>query len=417
MPQPRSSIYPVISLFMVIFIDTMGFGIIFPVLSPLFLNVHGGMLPANTTLAMRDLLYGITLGVYALCMFFGAPILGDISDSLGRKKVMLFCLFGTTLTSLTCALGIYISSVLVLLLGRITAGLLSGSQPIAQAAMADISSGKEKTKRMGIIAFAGAVGFVFGPIFGGYFSDKSISPWFSYAMPFVLNGVLALLNGLLLLFSFKETYTDIKPLSINFAKGIQVFLDAFTEKQVRSLSTIFLLSETAFSLYFQFITLYLVATFSYTPSKLGLFMSYCGVLFSISLAIIMRIFLRFTGEMKIAFWGLVVTAIGYMLPAIIQTETMQWVAAIPIIVASGLSYNAFLAIFSNAVEKHQQGWVMGITSSIMGASWFVGAALTGLLFYFHPVLPFYVAAIFTAFSAAIFLYASRQLAQAFQEHP
>src|SRR4051794_29160087 len=99
----KKQIYSMVGLFIVILIDTMGFGIIFPVISPLFLNTTSPMLPANTSLGMRDLDYGLTLGIFSVFMFLTGPILGDLSDQLGRKKVILFCLFGSAISALICA--------------------------------------------------------------------------------------------------------------------------------------------------------------------------------------------------------------------------------------------------------------------------------------------------------------------------
>src|SRR5262245_35146951 len=106
MSKPNSQFYSLIGLFIVILIDTMGFGIIFPVISPLFLNTSSTMVPTNTSLSFRDLYYGLTLGIFSVFMFFAGPILGDLSDQLGRKKVILFCLFGSAISSVICALGI-----------------------------------------------------------------------------------------------------------------------------------------------------------------------------------------------------------------------------------------------------------------------------------------------------------------------
>ena len=79
-------------LFLVLVIDTMGIGLIFPVLSPLFMSKTSGIIPAHLSIGARDLLYGLTLASYAIFMFVGAPFLGDLSDHLGRKKVLLICL-------------------------------------------------------------------------------------------------------------------------------------------------------------------------------------------------------------------------------------------------------------------------------------------------------------------------------------
>src|SRR5580658_5552191 len=84
-------------LFLVLVIDTMGAGIIFPILSPLFMTPSESILPLATSENMRQFWYGATLTSWALLMFIGAPFLGDLSDRIGRKKVLVLCLVGDAL--------------------------------------------------------------------------------------------------------------------------------------------------------------------------------------------------------------------------------------------------------------------------------------------------------------------------------
>ena len=124
--------------------------------------MHNGILQANASIVMRDLFYSLTLGLFGLGMFVGAPILGDLSDQLGRKKVLLICLLGTSAAFAVSALGISLHNVWILMAGRLFGGLMAGSMPIAQAAIIDISSNEDKIKNISLITFALCFGFALG---------------------------------------------------------------------------------------------------------------------------------------------------------------------------------------------------------------------------------------------------------------
>src|SRR3990167_2722255 len=131
-------------LFLVLFIDSMGLGLIFPILNELLIDPSNHFVAANTSTDMRNLLYGGLIGIYMLCWFFGAAFLGDLSDQIGRKKALMICLIGAFLSYLLSAFSIPLNSIALLLIARIVAGITAGSQSIAQAAIIDISSDAHK---------------------------------------------------------------------------------------------------------------------------------------------------------------------------------------------------------------------------------------------------------------------------------
>src|SRR3990167_11242446 len=127
-------------LFLVIAIDSMGLGILFPILSAMLISHGSHFLPNSTSDFLRELIYGVTIGIYMIAWFFGSAILGDLSDTMGRKKSLMICLIGATLGYAISAIAIGMHSIVFLIVGRVLAGFTAGSQPIAQAAIVDVSS-------------------------------------------------------------------------------------------------------------------------------------------------------------------------------------------------------------------------------------------------------------------------------------
>src|SRR3989338_10717133 len=124
----------------------MGIGILFPILSAMLISHQSHFLSVDTSDFLRELIYGITIGIYMIAWFFGSAMLGDLSDIMGRKKSLLICLIGATIGYTISAIAILFHSLLFLIVGRVIACFTAGSQPIAQAAIVDVSTDKTRAR-------------------------------------------------------------------------------------------------------------------------------------------------------------------------------------------------------------------------------------------------------------------------------
>lgn len=388
--QSHRSIYTLAPLFLVLIIDTMGVGLIFPVLSPLFLSKDVGMLITGTSLWMRDTLYGVTLTSFSLAMFFGASFLGDLSDVLGRRKVLLLCLLGTAAGLLLSAIAIMLKSVSLLLFSRLLAGFTAGSQPIAQAAIADISRPDKKAANFALITLANCVGFVLGPMLSGYLTNKHMIYWFNYSTPFYAAASLAFTNAVCLFFTFKETFFPKEKRVLNFMKSVTLLMDAFRNSRIRQLSIIYLLLQIGWGIYFQFLCLYLVQVFNYGPIQLGHFMSWLGLVYAVVLAFVVRIIAKHFNLVNITLFALLLFMVANFL-SLLPGEIVPWLTVPLSAGGDALAYTALLALFSNSADSQSQGWVMGITGTVAAAAWGIAALLASMLAYVALQLPFITA--------------------------
>ena len=133
-------------LFSIVLLDMLGIGIIIPIIAPIMLDPSLGALPFSYSLATRNILLGLIIAVFPLFQFFGAPILGALSDKHGRKKLLMLSMAGGFLGYGLFGLGVEFHNIWLLFLGRIIAGFMGGNISIAFSAIADISSEKEKAK-------------------------------------------------------------------------------------------------------------------------------------------------------------------------------------------------------------------------------------------------------------------------------
>jgi len=390
MTNKQTSVWlTIVPLFLVIVIDTMGFGVIFPVLGPMFMSKTHGVLPAHTSLLVRDVLYGVSLAAFSVTMFFGAPFLGDLSDYVGRKKVLILSLLGQALALCFSAFGVAIASIMIFILGRAFAGLMAGNNSIAQAVIIDVSPKEKKAVNLGLITLANCVGFVLGPLMSGYFSNHNIVSWFSFATPFYVSAVLAFLNAILLYFTLKPTVQNRKSGSPNLWKGLLSFSEAFKNKKVRNYSIAFCFMNLGYFMYFIYVALYLVQRFHFTQTQIGHFMAYFGLIYMVSMVLVVRLALRWMSVRTMVRMALGIISIALLL-AMLPGESTQW--AVPWLFGTfeGLAYVGFLTLFSNMVDDQSQGWVMGVTASITAVAFAFGSLIVGVAAAANPHLPFLI---------------------------
>src|SRR3989344_1101701 len=193
------------SLLLVIFIDMLGIGIIIPLLGSVFMDSSTGIFSANTPLYIKSIMYGVMMGLYPLGQFFGAPLLGALSDHYGRKKLLILSIAGSAIGYVLFGIGIIYQNIYLLVFSRLLDGFTGGNISIAMSSIADISDEKSKAKNFGLIGMAFGVGMVIGPFIGSRLSDSNIVSWFSYSTPFFITAMIASVNIVLLLFVYKET--------------------------------------------------------------------------------------------------------------------------------------------------------------------------------------------------------------------
>lgn len=384
-------LFRLLPLFLVITIDSMGLGILFPILSDLLISHHAHFLPNYDSNFTRELLYGITIGIYMIAWFFGSALFGDLSDMIGRKKSLMMCLVGAAVGYFISAVAIYFHSLVFLIIGRIIAGFTAGSQPIAQAAIVDVSTDETRARNIGYILLANSIGFVLGPFVGGILSDVKLVTWFQYDTPLYFASFLSLINCVLLRFSFHETFKKTKKLDIKLHHALTVFIHAFQSKRIRFLSLILFIETAGWAEYFTFISQFLLRRFHYSVQEVSLFIALLAMGFSIGFAFLVDPVSKRFNHKKCVIMCLFVSAIFFFITAITADAKIVWIFAFLIGLIVSLVYSLLITIFSNQVSADEQGWVMGITNSVSALSFGVTALVSGFAADFSPAMPIYLA--------------------------
>lgn len=360
-------------------LDAMGFGLVYPMMSAIFSDPHSGLISDHIGTHWRNFYLGLGYGIYPFFMFFGSSLMGELSDGLGRRKIMLLCVFGLSVSYFLMALGALLPSLALLLIGRGLSGLMAGCQGIAQAAIADMSTPENKAYNMSIMSMAFSAGVIIGPVLGGVASDHTILAGFNYSTPFLIVGALALLCGIWTWKSYRDVTPPPGQAKVDLMLPVRIIYEAALHKKVAFLSVVFFLMQVGYGLYLQTIMLLLQSVYHYTSAWLGLFSGVIGVFFVVGLMVIVRLMLRVWGVVDIAKAGLLVAGIGQVLSALFPQETLLWVLGALIGCFDMVAYTTMYTAFSDAVAPERQGWALGVAGSVMAIAWVVTGLLTNLL--------------------------------------
>lgn len=381
-------------LLLTIFIDLLGVGIVIPVLAPLFLSPFG-ILPIDYTFEQRNLLIGLLSASYPIAQFFGAPLLGALSDRYGRKPLLIISLIGTMLGYLIFGIGVSIKSLPLLFIGRILDGFTGGNISIAQSAIADMSKPEERARNFGFIGMAFGLGFILGPYVGGKLVDPTIISWFNNSTPYYFTALLTLINIGSLVLMFSETLKEAIHTKIDAFTGFKNLSKAFSITNLRSLFIVSFFLTFGFNFFTQFFNAYLIEKFNVTPSQSGDIFAYMGLFIAIFqgglLPFISKKFKNYD-VLKFSVLGIAVSLALLLLP----NKLLGIFLVLPLLALfQGLSQPNITALISNQGKGNSQGDILGGNQSISSLAQAIPPIISGLIFSINIKLPISVAAIFT----------------------
>jgi DHA1 family tetracycline resistance protein-like MFS transporter len=219
--------------------------------------------------------------------FFAAPLLGELSDIYGRKKLLLIGIGILAVSQALFGFAIQIGSLPLVLFSRIVAGIAGGNFSIAQAVIADVSTPHDRAKNFGLMGAAFGLGFIVGPVLSGWIAAQTASA----AAPFWVASVLGMINVLSVALFLPETRTHIREHAHRFSllKGIRDIQHAIGDKVLRPYYSINFLYYTGFAFFTSTIGLLLVSRFSYDEAAIGIFFGVVGVWVVITQGFILRI--------------------------------------------------------------------------------------------------------------------------------
>jgi DHA1 family tetracycline resistance protein-like MFS transporter len=350
------------SIILVVFIDLLGFSLILPLLPYYAESFH-----ANAFVT------GLLVASYAAAQLIGAPILGRMSDRHGRRPILLVSVFGTFLGFILLGVA---NALWILFAARLIDGFTGGNLSIAQAYISDVTDARNRAKGLGMIGAAFGLGFIIGPVTGGY-----LSQW-GYAVPAFAAAAMSFINLTLIYFWLPESLTAEKRANMADKKPA-VTLSALLQALQRPFTGPVLITRfffgVAFAIFQTIFSLYALLKFNLTAEQTGYVLAYVGVLSVITQGFLVG---RLTNKCRedlliitsIALMGL--SLVGWALaPSVI---TLLIVLA-PTSLAGGVLNTLLSSTLTKAVAPQEVGGILGLSASVESSTRILAPIIGGAL--------------------------------------
>jgi DHA1 family tetracycline resistance protein-like MFS transporter len=360
-------------IFITMLIDMIGLGIIIPVMPGLIVELSG-IPPETPHLMAYAAMIGMWLTIsYSGMQFFCAPVLGGLSDRFGRRPVLLAALFGLGVDYVFLA---FAPTLGWLFAGRIFAGMMGASFSAAGAYIADISTPEKRAQNFGLIGAAFGLGFILGPLLGGWLGTYGLR------VPFMVCAGLSLLNCLFGLFVLPESLKPENRRTFDWKRANPV--GAF-----KSFSRYPVILGLIFALFLIYISahavqsnwsFFVIEKFHWSTLQIGISLGVVGVAFAVIQGGLIRIIIPKLGQHRSVYFGLALYALGFLCYGIAPYGWMMYPAII-IYCFGSIAGPAIQGITSTVVPPNEQGELQGGFTSMASLAAIIGPLLMGGIFY------------------------------------
>jgi MFS family permease len=367
-------------IFFTVFLDLIGFGIVFPLL-PFYVKTMGGS--AETV--------GVLLSSFAFTQLVATPFLGRLSDRIGRRPVILISLAGNALSMFVFAVATRVTLLPLLFASRILAGATAGNLSACQAAIADVTTGDERAKEMGRLGAAMGLGLVLGPVVGSTLSH--FGPW----APPLAAAALAMLDFVGAAILMPET-RHLRPLE---AEGVIApptphvsLMGKLREKRVVMVLGVYFLVFLCMSNLQVALALLCNERFEWGAKEVGNVFALFGFVALIVQGLLIGRLSKIFGQINLVAWGAILMVMGMLIVAIAHSPPSLVAGLFLVAVGFGVTTPTMSSIASDVAGEETRGAVLGFAQSAGGLARTIGPVWGGVLYArVGPASPFYGAAI------------------------
>ncbi|MGE3176192.1 MAG: MFS transporter [Vicinamibacterales bacterium] len=332
---------PLLVIFLTIFVNLVGFGIIVPLL-PFYAERFGA----------SGLTIGLLFGIFSICQLIASPLLGDASDRYGRRPVLIFSLAGTVVSFVMLALA---QSITMLFVARIVDGLSGGNISTARAYVADITEPKDRARAYGIIGAAFGLGFILGPALSGVLAPVS------YTAPIWAAAAITALAMFMAIFWLPETVHRVQASTGAPLRAIGQLWQRPAVRQVLVIDFVYWLSFAVFQTTF---ALFVARRFGLDAGQTGYFFAAFGVLGAVVQGALIRPIVQRLGDKATFILGLVCSATGLVAAAFTWSLWLFALALVPLALGIGFGHPTMSSLVSRAAREDEQGRIQGAASAI-----------------------------------------------------
>jgi len=366
-------------IFLTIFVDLIGFGIVLPLL-PFYAQEFGA----------SPLVIGLIVAAHPAMQFIFGPLWGRVSDRVGRRPILLLGLVGSGFSYLIFALA---GNVGWLFASRMMAGMAGANVPVSQAYIADSTDLANRTRGMGLVGAAFGLGFIAGPAIGGALSQ------FGYAVPGFFAAALCFGNAAAAVFHLPESLSpELRARAGSQAAAgplgrLKLAVQFARAPAIGILMTIFLLATFVFAAFTTVFPLWLGVELSYDARHAGYLMAYLGLVMAVLQGRLLGPLVRRFGERRLLVTGTSTLVAAYlMLPLSGALATLLVTLAL-IACGTGLNWPTLNSLASQYTELDRQGAILGVMQSLSALGRMLGAIWAGWVFgTWSPAAPFVLCA-------------------------
>ena len=357
---------PLAIIFVTVFIDLIGFGMVIPIL-PFYANQS----PFNAT----PFEIGVLFSIYSWMQFFFSPILGRLSDKYGRRPILFISLLGSAIGYLVIGLA---GTLPLVFLGRIISGITGANISTAQAYIADVTTKENRAKGMGLFGAAFGLGFILGPAIAGVLSKYGVQ------VPFFFAAILSLTSALAVYFLLPESLNRESQTDVTLRKGkLEFLLESLKHHEFAFVNLIYFLLVTSFSIMTYAFVLFTAYRFGYNAEQNGYLFAFIGLVSVICQGLLFGILVKKFGENLLTALGCLLMAVSFFLIPYIGREfgglSLLLFACILLTLGNALASPALTSVVSKISKEEEQGSSLGIMQSFASLARAIGPVLGGVL--------------------------------------
>ena len=332
---------PLLIVFLTIFVNLIGFGIIVPLL-PFYAETFGA----------SALVVGLLFAIFSLCQLVAAPVLGDVSDRYGRRPVLVFSLAGTVVSFVMLALA---HSVTMLFVARIVDGLSGGNISTARAYVADITEPKDRARAYGLIGAAFGLGFIMGPALSGVLARVS------YTAPIWAAAALTLVATVMAWLWLPET---VHRAHAGVGNPLSYLPELFQRPAMRRVLTVDFIYWFSFAIFQTTFALFAKQRFGFDASQTGYLFAGFGVLGAVIQGGFIRPIVKRAGDKATFVAGILFSVAGLIAGALAHSVPLFVLALVPLAIGIGFGHPTVSSLISRAGRGDEQGRVQGAASAV-----------------------------------------------------
>lgn len=372
-PGLAALLRPLLPLYLVIHVGFVGYGMMTVLFTHMLLQGKGELLPAGAGMQQRTAVLGILLALYPAAQFFGTPFLSGMSDRRGRRPVLLGSITATSGCYLLIALALALNSVLLLGIALLLCGLGEANVAIAQSAIADVSPPQERGRLFGYIYIAVRMGYVTGPLLGGWLMAAGHSAALPFAaVALLLVGALGWTHA-----RFAETHPpSATAASPGWIAGIRKLL---SDRSIRALYLLNFVLYVAIFGYSRTIVVFLSGQWGMGVGEITLFYTLFAAAVLVANLGLMPLLSRRLGLARLAGIAAVTGGFSTIAVALVDSRPALWFFVIASSCLLSLCLSSCAALLSDSTPAAQQGEAMGGNEALQVAGQALGAGAGGLL--------------------------------------